>query len=47
MKTLVQARGVDKELWLKFRAKAVELGITTAEALEEAISVWLRNQKSI
>lgn len=43
MKTLVQARGVDKELWLKFRAKAVESGITTARALEEAIELWMKN----
>jgi len=42
----VVVRNMDKGVWRKFRAKAVERGITAPVALEEAILLWLENQKN-
>lgn len=38
-------RALDSEAYRSFRAKAVELGYTTGEAMTEAMRIWL-NAKS-
>lgn len=38
-------RALDSEAYRAFRAKAVELGYTTGEAMTEAMRIWL-NAKS-
>ena len=41
----VFVRGVNKNLWKEFRGLAVKEGKKTAQALEEALKLWIEEQK--
>jgi hypothetical protein len=40
----VFVRGVDERLWRELRAEAIRRGKKTAEAINEAIKLWLEKK---
>jgi hypothetical protein len=44
-KDLRTVRDVDEATWRKFRAKTEEEGLKTGQALNEALTVWVRSKE--
>ena len=44
-RTDIFVRGIDKTLWKEFRSYVVREGKKTAQALEEALKLWIGEQK--
>lgn len=43
-KKTIHVRKVEEELWRKFRSKAVERGLDMGEALEQAVTDWIKKR---
>jgi hypothetical protein len=44
-KTIVVG-GVDEDIWVEFKSWVVRRKLTMREALEEAVTLWVKYQKS-
>ena len=44
-KEVLTVRDVDEEVWRRFRAKTEEEGLRTGQALNEALSSWVREKE--
>lgn len=45
-KQILTVRDVDEDAWRKFKAKTVEEGLKTGDALTQAMKVWVKEKES-
>jgi hypothetical protein len=44
-KEVLTVRDVDERVWRRFRAKTVEEGLKTGQALNEALGIWIEQRE--